>query len=350
MGSYESLPVVGHVDTSEGKVPLVSTALTARDRAGFVRMRFGVGRMRYAIAPGIYGVGNPTSDSPVFVTCNYRMTFDLLRSCLSGIDGWILVLDTKGINVWCAAGKGTFGTDELVSKIKETGLLRVVSHRKFIIPQLGAPGVCAHEVKRKCGVTVLYGPASARDIPSFVQGGMKGTENMRRVPFPLGSRIALIPVELVTAGKYLLPAALLLLVLSGFGGGGYFPGRLAREGAASVVLLFLAVAGGAVLTPIFLPWLPGRFFSVKGTLSGIFLSLFYVFFLPSYQRITGSWLGALSWFLIIPSLSSIMAMNFTGSTPFTSLSGVRKEIRLSLPFQLFFLIVGLGMWISGRFL
>jgi len=66
-------------------------------------------RMSYAISPGLYAVGNPTKESDVFVSANYKLSFDVLRRELKGFNAWILVLDTKGINVWCAAGKGTFG-------------------------------------------------------------------------------------------------------------------------------------------------------------------------------------------------------------------------------------------------
>ena len=91
--------------------------------------------------PGLYALGAPAPDSPVFVSANYTLSFDALRSALRGIDGYLLVLDTKGINVWCAAGKGTFGTDELVARIEATRLAEVVRHRRLILPQLGAPGV-----------------------------------------------------------------------------------------------------------------------------------------------------------------------------------------------------------------
>jgi CO dehydrogenase/acetyl-CoA synthase gamma subunit (corrinoid Fe-S protein) len=76
-------------------------------------MRWGIGRHRYRIEPGLYAVGTPGSDSPVLVTANYKMSFDALRRELGGLDAWILVLETDGINVWCAAGKGTFGTEEV---------------------------------------------------------------------------------------------------------------------------------------------------------------------------------------------------------------------------------------------
>ena len=114
--------IVGSVKTPTGEVPQVSTRLTLRDRMGTWKARWGVGRMHYAIAPGLYAVGTPTDESPVLVTANYKMSFDRLRSQLTSLDAWILVLDTQGINVWCAAGKGTFGTDELIHRIAATKL------------------------------------------------------------------------------------------------------------------------------------------------------------------------------------------------------------------------------------
>ena len=69
--------------------------------------------MNYKVDPGLYALGAPDADSPVLVSANFKMSFDLLREALPGRNAWILVLDTDGINVWCAAGKGTFGTEEL---------------------------------------------------------------------------------------------------------------------------------------------------------------------------------------------------------------------------------------------
>jgi len=81
----------------------------------------------------------PVNTLPVLVTANFKMSFDRLRNALPGRDAWILVLDTKGVNVWCAAGKGTFGTSELVARITACGLNQIVSHREVVLPQLQGP-------------------------------------------------------------------------------------------------------------------------------------------------------------------------------------------------------------------
>ena len=113
---------------------------------GAVMVRWGINRDNYRVNPGLYAVGTPGQESDVFVTANYKLSFDALRKNLAGVNGWILVLDTKGVNVWCAAGKGTFGTKELVNRIKLVLLEKVVNHKRLILPQLGATGVAAHNV------------------------------------------------------------------------------------------------------------------------------------------------------------------------------------------------------------
>ena len=167
--------IVGWTDTKIGKIPNVSTRLSRGDKWGNLKVRLNINRMKYKVQPGLYAVGDPDADSPVLVSANYKLSFDTLRKELSGIDAWVLVLDTKGINVWCAAGKGTFGTDELVKRIEVSGLEQVVNHRKMIVPQLGAVGVAAHQVRKRSGFSVIYGPVRASDIPAFLGSGLKTT-------------------------------------------------------------------------------------------------------------------------------------------------------------------------------
>ena len=140
--------VVGVIDTQAGQVPCISSVLTFKDNFGAVKVRFGIGRMHYTVDPGLYALGTPGPDDPVFVSANYKLSFDRLREALPGRNGWILVLDTKGINVWCAAGKGTFGTEELLQRISSSNLEKIVNHHTLILPQLAGPGVAAFEVKK----------------------------------------------------------------------------------------------------------------------------------------------------------------------------------------------------------
>jgi len=62
-----------------------------------------------------------------------------------------------------------------------------------------------------------------------------------------------------------------------------------------------------------------------------------------------SWPTLLGWCLMIPAVSGFMGMNFTGSTTYTSLSGVRREVRVAGRLQAVFATVGAIHWIVGRF-
>jgi acetyl-CoA decarbonylase/synthase complex subunit gamma len=340
----------GIVSTPAGDVPRIRTDLTIRDRVGTVRARWGVGRMHYAVSPGLYAAGNPGAESPVLVTANYKLSLDHLRQHLSGRDAWILVLDTKGINVWCAAGKGTFGTDELVRRVQSAGLNQIVSHRKLILPQLGAPGICAHQVKDRCGFRVIYGPVRAGDLPAFLDAGLKADPEMRRVHFRLRDRAVLIPVEVVMGAKYMLLAAAVLLLVSGLNLHGYTLERVRSTGMLSAALLLTGFLSGAILGPLLLPLLPGRAFALKGAILGalVFAALFASGFATTLS--SQPVLHTVCWALVIPTLTSFTVMNFTGASTFTSLSGVLREMRLAVPIQIGASALGLGLWITGLFL
>ena len=340
--------VVGPVPTPRGDVPLVESTLCRRDCWGTVKARFGVGRMDYAVDPGLYAIGHPDAESPVFVSANYKMSFDELRSSLPGRDGWILVLDTDGINVWCAAGKRTFGTDELVRRIETTGLKEVVRHRRLIVPQLAGPGVSAHKVKQQSAFSVQYGPIRARDLPAYLDSGLKATPEMRRKSFTLKERVVLIPVELVEALKPTLLIVPALFLIGGLGyPGGFWSGAL-HDGLFAAMAFLSALLAGAVLNPILLPYLPGRAFSAKGFFIGT-LTAFFILSLRGFDWHTGrDALEAVSWLLIIPAVAAYLAMNFTGCSTFTSLSGVRREMRWALPLEIGLAGCGLLAWISSR--
>jgi acetyl-CoA decarbonylase/synthase complex subunit gamma len=305
--------------------------------------------MNFKVEPGIYAVGNPDADSIVFVSANYKLSFDSLRKELTGLDAWIMVLDTRGINVWCAAGKRTFSTDELVHRIEITGLKEIVNHKKLIVPQLGAPGVSAHEVKKRSGFSVVYGPVRASDIPAFLQAGMKAAPEMRRVHFGLLDRLRVVPVELVQGARDLfliMMAFFLLSFLTGINGEGYSINTAVTVGIRAVLALLLGYIAGTVAGPILLPWLPGRSFSVKGVGAGILL--FAVSLLAVVPGVPIIELAA--WFLLISALSSFLTMNFTGASTYTSLSGVKKEMRFAVPAQIAAASVGALLWLTGRFI
>jgi hypothetical protein len=327
-------------------IDMVSTRLGWKDYFGGFKARWGINRDNYKVAPGLYAVGNPDKGSNVFVTANYKLTFDVLRKNLVGVDGWLLVLDTKGVNVWCAAGKGTFGTEELIERIEKSGLSRVVDHKKIIVPQLGAVGVSACEVKSATGFEVIYGPVRACDINLFLDNGLKSDGVMRQAKFTFYDRLVVVPMEMVIALKYFLVAAVIVLLVAGL--------RIEDKvfvinfkdcifGLSALVGAFIS---GTILGPLMLPFLPGRSFSFKG----FFMGLITAGFLADLFGVPIKNIEFIGMSLVVIAASSFFTMNFTGTSTYTSLSGVMKDMRVGMPLQAVAMTLGVVLYVIAKFL
>ncbi len=321
--------ITGYVHTAAADLPVVSTVLSFRDKWETVKARISSFRMNYTLKPGLYAVGAPGQSSEVFVTANYKMSFDAVRASLNGINAWILVLDTNGINVWCAAGKGTFGTEELVKRISLVRLAEIVSHKKLIVPQLGAPGIDSGEVRRKSGFRVAYGPVRAEDLSAYVNNGYKCDAEMRSVRFDIIDRLILTPIELRQIFSKFPLFLLFVFIFFGLTPQGIIFRDSIVKGYPFIAAGLFSIFTGAFFTPVFLPFIPFRAFAVKGWVAGVvlFASLFYfadVFELYKIYLI-------ISMMIIFPLLSSYMALQFTGASTYTSLSGVKREIKIAFP-------------------
>jgi hypothetical protein len=340
--------VSGTVLTDVGLVPKVSTTLTWQDLWGTFKVRWGVGRMSYTVEPGLYAIGEVDGKSPVLVTANYKLTFDAVRESLTGLTAWILVVDTKGVNVWCSAGKGTFSTAEVVDRIETSGLAKVVSHRTIILPQLAGPGVAALEVKNSSGFRALYGPIRAQDIKEYLKNGCKATPDMRRKTFCTWERLVLIPVELVGTLKAAAIVAPTFFLLGGISGPSSFWANASTYGLFAAVALVGAIVAGAVVTPLLLPWLPGRAFSTKGLIPGVLAAAMLLGARSAWWGQPPSAVETAAWLLLVTAAATYLAMNFTGASTYTSLSGVKKEMRVAVPLQLAAAVVGILLWIGSR--
>jgi len=332
-------------DTPCGPVPRVKTKLERSDHMGTLIARLGIKRDQYKIAPGLYCVGNPDQDSPVLVTANYKLTFDSLRRELKSLDAWLLVLDTRGINVWCAAGKELFSTREVVNRVNQTRLNKVVSHNRLILPQLGATGVSAHQVKKASGFKVIWGPVRAEDIQRFIGADYHTDGAMRKVTFSIWERTVLTPVELSHLPKPTFWVLLAVFLLSGIGTTVFSLHDAWYRGLMAFTAYVAGILAGAVAAPILLPWIPGRAFALKGAITGVVVGLLVVVVFKSGLI----WLETTALLLITVAISSYLAMNFTGSTPFTSPSGVEKEMRRALPLQAGAVAVAVVAWVTAGF-
>jgi NAD-dependent dihydropyrimidine dehydrogenase PreA subunit len=153
--------------------------------------------------PGLRAVGSPGPGSPVLITGNYDLTVRRVQRALGGLDAWLLVAPSGGINVWCAAAGGHLTTHQVVTALKTSGIEERVQHRRAILPQLAATGVRSVEVSRRCGWKVRFGPVYAEDLPAYLAGPGRKTDAMRRVRFALRERLEM-------AASWGGPAALLL--------------------------------------------------------------------------------------------------------------------------------------------
>lgn len=135
------------------------------------------------VRTGLRIVGHPGRDSPIFLTGNYDLTVRRLMRALRGIDAYVLVANSSGVNVWCAASGGHLGTHHVVTALKVARLETRVVHREIIVPQLAATGIEGKQVRRRTGWIVRFGPADARDIRAYLDAGKVKTVAMRQVRF-----------------------------------------------------------------------------------------------------------------------------------------------------------------------
>ncbi|MEJ2717729.1 MAG: 4Fe-4S binding protein [Deltaproteobacteria bacterium] len=280
---------------------------------------------------GLSRVGHPTSDSPVLVTCNFYLTVRRLRGILDdrGIDAWLLVADSKGVNVWCAAGGDELNTHSVVSVVKTTEVAQLVGHRTLILPPLAAPGVLAAEVRAQTGWATRWGPVRATDLPRYLDSGLKRSEDMKRVTYEWRERLdtalgALFPFYFLGAVGFLLFARDLIL-------------NYLLVAAIAYLLFFLSC-----------PWLPGKRGLTKvavleAVLAGVFFGgLFFGF--GSYSMgasliiamimllIYGTELGGLAStlpsdldpFLARLGLSALGNVSFAGTVRTELLNGYRE--------------------------
>jgi hypothetical protein len=200
-------------------------------------------------------------------------------------------------------------------------------------------GVSSHEVLKRTGFSVSFGPVRARDIKDFISSGYKATKEMRAVKFTFWDRLVLTPMEIVEAAKVSLLVFGVLFLLNLF--------AVRQFGLFDFLAYSAAVLSGTFLLPVLLPFIPGRAFAFKGWLMGALCTagVVYTFdwFVPPF------FLLGVGYMLALPALSAFLAMNFTGATTFTSFSGVIKEMKIALPFIILFLVAGVVLILIKTF-
>lgn len=306
---------------------VLSRKLNFKDRFDHFKIRLGIKRDHYKIKPGLYAIGQPNESSDVLVTCNYKLTVDHVRSNLKK-DYYVLVIDTEGINVWCAAGKGKFGTAELIYALRHYGLASHVNHKDLILPQLGAPGIQAHLVTQVTGYHIKYGPIRIQDVDVYTVD-YKKTKEMTKIDFSLNERLLLTPIEIKRSLIGVIPVFLL----------SYLP----FFSLTHVMMYITSALMGTLVFPIILPMRPFKMFYKNGIMLSLIANLYFL--MSTFNLVT------LGFYFLVAMYSGLLALNFTGSTTFTSLSGVEKEMTTAVKvivntaiMSLVVMVVGVILW------
>ncbi|MDP4160917.1 MAG: acetyl-CoA synthase subunit gamma, partial [Bacillota bacterium] len=192
------------------------------------------------------------------------------------------------------------------------------------------------------GFKVIYGPVRARDLKEFIQAGMKATAEMRIVQFNAYDRLVLTPIELVSMFKTSLMIFGILFLLDLMGLGPF--GLVDFYGYVGAVIV------GCVLTPVLLPWIPGGAFAWKGWILGLVWAVLVNILNGWPQGLQYGLLRALGYLLIFPSVSAYLAMNFTGSSTYTSFSGVLKEMKIAIPVIIITIFIGSVLILVNSFI
>jgi hypothetical protein len=117
---------------------------------------------------------------------------------------------------------------------------------------------------------------------------------------------------------------------------------MVETGLSPVIDILGAFIGGIIVAVLFLPWIPFRAFALKGAFWGLVSTILLnrLFDVPVLEAI-GMGLTSIS-------IASFMTMNFTGSSTYTSLSGVQKEMKWAIPIQIAFVVVGSILFIISK--
>jgi ubiquinone/menaquinone biosynthesis C-methylase UbiE len=270
--------------------------------------------------PGLYSIGVPDRKSPVLVTGNYELTVRRVIKALDGkIDAWLLVADSAGINVWCAAGGGFLTADKVISSMKLAHLHQAVDHRDLILPQLAAVGVDGNQIREATGWNPYWGPVKAEDLPQYVETSYQKTDQMRWIEFPIKDRLEMVTGTLSLYGlMILIPIAIFLRHL-------FLPTALAM-----IALSYFYA--------IFLPWIPGRDGLAKAVPLATLSILGMLVFSSTFDPVSGNEL--FNRVIGVSALSIFVSGEFQGMSPL-----MRGEQANWIPEVMIAVLLGLLYWI-----
>ncbi|MBI4691314.1 MAG: hypothetical protein HY754_13780 [Nitrospirae bacterium] len=142
-------------------------------------------------------------------------------------------------------------------------------------------------------------------------------------------RLILTPMEINPALKKYPLYAIIILVIFGLKPSGVLFRDAWVDGMPFLLLGLISVFAGALVTPVLLPFVPFRSFALKGWLVGLISTSLTIRFFGLFDGMNKIFLIVAV--LFFPLASSYIALQFTGSTTFTGMSGVKKELKFGVP-------------------
>jgi NAD-dependent dihydropyrimidine dehydrogenase PreA subunit len=222
----------------------------------------------FSTEPTLIKVGNPNTESPVLLTCNFILTVKRVLKAIKNLDCYLLIAPSNGINVWCGACGDDFHTDSVLSIIKTSGIDRLVSHRTLILPQLSAPGIDPIIIKKKSGWIAKFGPIYIKDLPEYFKNNNIKTDQQRTIRFSVKKRTEIANVYFFSL--YLIFSIIYWILAS------FLPVLSLSLFLNSTILMIVLIYGALIILPN-LPFKTGTLkvlvyeLAIIGCLTALFL-------------------------------------------------------------------------------
>lgn len=281
-----------------------------------------------SVKPGLYFTGDEyDKSSPLLVTCNFLSTIILLYRSLRPLNVRLLVINTNGINVWCSSGKGKFSSEEILSKLNmyDRNILTNSQELKIIIPKLSLSGVRLSELKKN-KVRPIIGPIYAKQLKQYLHHPPYKDCVEDAVHFGIKSRLYTVVPTVVQFSLYAVLMGLVVFVFNSMFQSGFH---------WQVIPIAMAIS---FFYPILFPWLPGKRFAVKGISLAIVLSVYTIYMYMSKIILLPLMLFYIAF---IFGTSTFLALSYTGNSPVSNYSKVKREIVHFLPLSVLFYILAI---------
>ncbi|PKL59966.1 MAG: acetyl-CoA synthase [Methanomicrobiales archaeon HGW-Methanomicrobiales-4] len=125
------------------------------------------------MTPGLYRIGTPGRNDPVFLTVNFSLTYFTLQGYLEATrrSCWLLIVDTEGMSVLTAVAAGKLNDSVVRDGLEKFNLVSEVDHKTLIIPGYASP--LSGRIEESTGWKVIVGPRDAAEISAFMEEELK---------------------------------------------------------------------------------------------------------------------------------------------------------------------------------